>query len=88
MTLTNLESGKVGFQINRSVDELAHSIGKRLDTATAAQSNVIVRPRPDGKLIHLGDLDTAKAAKITPYSFLTFETSPGNFQAAEGPFSR
>lgn len=81
VTLTDVDGGKVAFQINRSVDELARSIGKRLDAATAAKQNFIIRPRPDAKLIQLDDLDRATAAKVAPHSFLTFETSPGNFQA-------
>ena len=42
---------------------------------------MIIRPRPNARLIQLDDLDSEKAAKMDPYSFLTFETSPGNFQA-------
>ena len=42
VTLTDVDGGKVAFQINRSVDELARSIGKRLDAATAAKQNFIM----------------------------------------------
>src|SRR5690349_10093072 len=81
VTLKTLEGMKAGFQSNRGVDELRRTIAKRLDTATAAKVNIIIRPRPDAKLIQLDDLDRAQAAKVAPHSFLMFETSPGNFQA-------
>ena len=81
VTLTDVDGNKVAFQINRSVDELRGSIGRRLEAATVARQNFIIRPRPDGKLIQLDDLDSAKAAKVAPYAFLIFETSAGNFQA-------
>jgi hypothetical protein len=81
ITLKNLEGAKVGFQSNRSVEEIRQSIGKRLEAATASRCNVIIRPRPDANLIQLDDLDSVKAAKVAPHAFLIFETSPGNFQA-------
>jgi hypothetical protein len=81
ITFKNLEGTKVGFQSNRSVEEIRQSIGKRLAAATASRCNVIIRPRPDENLIQLDDLDNGKAAKVVPHAFLIFETSPGNFQA-------
>src|ERR1039458_2716051 len=81
ITIKNLEGGKVGFQANCRLDNLRRTIGRELSQAEARQHNYIIRPRPDTALIQLDDLDSAKAAKVAPYAFLVFETSPGNFQA-------
>src|SRR6202035_272729 len=44
--------------------------------------SVIIRPYSEtATLIQLDDLDAEKVARVTPFSFLAFETSPGNFQA-------
>ena len=41
-------------------------------------ARVLRCPYPRARIKHL---DTTKAAKVAPYAFLVFETSPGNFQA-------
>ena len=81
ITIKNLEDGKVGFQANCRLDSLRRTIGRDLAQAEARNHNYIIRPRPDAALIQLDDLDSAKVAKVAPYAFLVFETSPGNFQA-------
>lgn len=86
VTLTDLAGEKTGFQSNRSLDELRHSVRRRLEAADRLHGNFIVRPRSTGaKLIQLDDLDQAKADRVAPHAFLVLRTSPGpdgagNFQ--------
>lgn len=87
VTLTDLAGQKTGFQSNRSLDELRHSMRRRIEAADRIQGNFIVRPRSTGaKLIQLDDLDQARADRVAPHAFLVLRTSPGpdgagNFQA-------
>lgn len=80
ITITEEAGAKVGYQSNRTADELRRTIAARLTAAERLKQNFIIRPRPDGRFIQLDDLDTAKAAKLAPFAFLAFETSPGNSQ--------
>lgn len=82
LTLTDIVGSKVGFRSNRSLDELRDTLPSILEEAARKQHNVIVRPRSSGPaLIQLDDIDAAAEAKLRPVSFLTLQTSPGNFQA-------
>ena len=69
-------------ELARPIDELRHTIGKALSAAIELRQNYIIRPRSTfAKLIQLDDLDSAKTDRIAPHTFMTLETSPGNFQA-------
>jgi RepB DNA-primase from phage plasmid len=82
VTLTDLAGQKTAYQPNRSVEELRRTISKRLEAAARSQANFIIRPRAiEAKLIQLDDLDTVKADRVAPYSFMVLCTSPGNYQA-------
>jgi hypothetical protein len=91
VTLLDIEGREQGYQSNRSLEELRRSMTKRLEVATRSQHSVVVRPRRSttALLIQLDDFDAAKADRIQPYSFLTLQTSPGNFQVwlavSDGP---
>jgi hypothetical protein len=90
VTLLDIEGREQGFQSNRSLEELRRSMAKRLEAATRSQHSVVIRPRSTtALLIQLDDFDEAKAERIQPYSFLTLQTSPGNFQVwlavSDGP---
>ena len=82
MTWTDAAGGKVAFRSNRSLDEMRATLPRILDDAAKQKHNVIVRPRRSGPvLIQLDDLDGVAQAKLRPVSFLTLQTSPGNYQA-------
>jgi hypothetical protein len=82
LLLTDIAGGKVKFYSNRPLAELRAALPRILDEAARHRHNVIVRPRGSGPtLIQLDDLDAAAEAKLRPVSFLTLNTSPGNFQA-------
>jgi hypothetical protein len=88
--LNDIEGREENFQSNRSLEELRRSMAKRLEAATRLQHSVIIRPRSStALLIQLDDFTAEKAAQIEPHSFLTLQTSPGNFQVwlavSDGP---
>jgi hypothetical protein len=90
VTFTDIEGEKIRYQVNRSVDELWHTIDKALHAAIEAKENYIIRPRfKEPQIIQLDDLDAAKAERIAPHAFMVLHTSPGNFQAwlavSDGP---
>ena len=61
----------------RTADELKHGLSGRLEAASRAQLNVIIRPRSKTALqIQLDDLSEDRAREIEPLSFLTVQTSP------------
>jgi RepB DNA-primase from phage plasmid len=73
-----------------SLGEMRGRITRVLQDAERHRHNVIIRPRSaTALLIQLDDCDELKAEHIQPYSFLTFRTSPGNYQVwlavADGP---
>lgn len=90
VSLTDIEeTGKV-FQPKCSIDELRHSLSKRLEAANRERYNVIIRPRSTtALLVQLDDFDEGKAVRMEPYAFMTVRTSPGNYQVwlavADGP---
>jgi len=90
VTLLDMEGREQGFQSSRSLEELRRSIGKRLDAAERLQQSIVIRPRSTTSLlIQLDDFTGDKAGQMEPYSFLSLETSPGNFQVwlavSDGP---
>lgn len=93
VTFTDIEGEKIRYQVNRSVDELWHTIDKALHAAIEAKENYIIRPRfKEPQIIQLDDLDAEKAERIAPHAFMVLHTSPGNFQAwlavSDGPQER
>jgi RepB DNA-primase from phage plasmid len=90
VTLLDIEGREQGFQRNRSLDELRHSIGRRLEAATDRQHSIVIRPRSMAALlIQLDDFTADKAAQLVPQAFMTVCTSPNNFQVwvavSDGP---
>lgn len=82
VTLNNIEGEKTGFELNRSPEELRRSMTRRLEAAAELQNNFIIRPRSTfARIVQLDDLDAAKVDSVAPFAFMTFRTSPGNFQA-------
>jgi RepB DNA-primase from phage plasmid len=90
VTLLDIEGREQGFQRNRSLDELRHSIGRRLEAATGQQHSIVIRPRSTAALlIQLDDFTAEKAVPLAPHTFMTVCTSPNNFQVwlavSDGP---
>ena len=81
VTLLDIEGREGGFQRNRSLAGLRHNMPRLLQSATATQHSLVIRPRSTtALLIQLDDFTQEKAAQIEPHSFLTIRTSPGNYQ--------
>ena len=90
VTLLNIEGREQGFQRNRSLDELRHSIRCRLEAATGQQHSIVIRPRSTAALlIQLDDFTADKAEQLAQHAFMTVCTSPNNFQVwlavSDGP---
>lgn len=90
VTLLDIEGREQGFQPSRSLEELRRSIGKRLESAERLQTSVVIRPRSTtALLIQLDDFTEDKARQMQLHSFLSLQTSPGNFQVwlavSDGP---
>jgi hypothetical protein len=90
VTILDIEGKEQSFQANRSLAELRHSIGHRLQAVTAARHSLVIRPRSaTALLIQLDDFTDEKAAAIDPYAFMTLKTSHGNGQVwlavSDGP---
>jgi hypothetical protein len=82
LTVIDLDEVIIHYRPNRSVDELRRTIGHVLNDAEHNRHNVIIRPRSTtATLIQLDDLDAKKAERITPQTFIVFQTSPANYQA-------
>jgi RepB DNA-primase from phage plasmid len=90
VTLLDIPGREQGFQRNRSLEELRHSIRRRLEAATEQQHSIVIRPRSTAALlIQLDDFTADKAAQLAPHAFMTVCTSPNNFQVwlavSDGP---
>jgi hypothetical protein len=82
VTRTTRGGDKEEFQRGVRLAELGRTLPHMLDTATARERNVIVRPHGPGvTFIQLDDLAADTLPRLAPAVFLTLETSPGNFQA-------
>src|SRR5271155_1309848 len=87
LTLTSQSGDKEYFRRNAPLDELGRSLQQGLlDDAAKHRRNVIIRPhdaKPDSQRdVSFLQLDDLKAHQLLPeLAFVTFETSPGNYQA-------
>jgi RepB DNA-primase from phage plasmid len=82
LTTTTAAGDKDTFRRAVPSGELALTLPRLLDTASAEKRNVIVRPHGPGiSFIQLDDLKADQLTRLAPAVFLTLETSPGNFQA-------
>ncbi len=83
ITHINIDAEKRGFRPRQSLEQTRQSMPFLIASAERRQNNVIVRPHnpPAVFLIQLDDLTLEKAERVRAASFLTLETSPGNYQA-------
>lgn len=82
VTRTTSAGDKDFFRRGVSLTDLARTLPGMIDTATAEQRNVIIRPHGRSvSFIQLDDLAADRLPRIAPAVFLALETSPGNFQA-------
>jgi hypothetical protein len=86
LTLTSQSGEKEYFRRNVPLDELGRSLQQgMLDDAAKHRRNVIIRPhdgKPDNQReVSFLQLDDLTADRLPEVAFVTFETSPGNYQA-------
>jgi hypothetical protein len=90
LTRLDLDGAECGWESSRTYQELSRSMAWRLETATAAQQSLVVRPRDtQALLVQLDDVVCRDVLRIAPYAFLSLRTSPDNHQiwlaVADGP---
>jgi hypothetical protein len=82
LTLTSRSGAKESFRRGVKLADLAAALPSMLDSATAKQRNIIVRPHGLGvSFTQLDDLKADMLARVAPAVFLILQTSPANFQA-------
>jgi RepB DNA-primase from phage plasmid len=85
LTLTSQSGGKEYFRGNVPLDELGRMLPAMLDEAAQRKRNVIIRPhdaKPDKQReVSFLQLDDLTADRLPEVAFVTFETSPSNYQA-------
>lgn len=81
ITLTTCMGEKDGYQRAVSYEETCQRLPELLDVAERQQLNVILRPLSPPVLLQLDDLDFQALERVRPVSFLSLETSLGNYQA-------
>jgi hypothetical protein len=80
--LTSRSGAKESFRRGVKLADLAAALPSMLDSATAKQRNIIVRPHGLGvSFTQLDDLKADMLARVAPAVFLILQTSPANFQA-------
>ncbi len=82
LTLTTLQGEKIRFRRAVPLNKLRRALPQHLTGAATLQYNIIVRPHGPGvEFIQLDDLQKDALQHGQAVSFLSLETSPGNFQA-------
>ncbi|MDE2125275.1 MAG: hypothetical protein KGJ62_01650 [Armatimonadetes bacterium] len=81
LTITSEIGEKVSFRRGVRGQELRRSLPDLLARCCAHRWNVIVRPKAPPVFLQLDDLDAERRGRLDRVSFLSLETSPGNFQA-------
>jgi hypothetical protein len=82
LTFLDIEGGKRGFRANQTERQLKNSLPLLFPGLTERQNSLVVRPHSgNAALIQLDDLNRETLAPLRDVSFLTLQTSPGNYQA-------
>lgn len=81
VTFLDIEGKKRGFRPNQTTRQVKQSLPLLFPGLKERQNSLVVRPHSDtSTLIQLDDLKTDTLAPVRDLSFLTLQTSPGNFQ--------
>jgi hypothetical protein len=81
LTVTAEDGEKVSFRRAVPLCELRRILPDLLDRCSGQRWNVIVRPKSPPILLQLDDLDENARERLQFVSFLSLETSPGNYQS-------
>lgn len=82
VTFLDIEGKKRGFRPLQSTRQVKHSLPKLFPGLRERQNSLVVRPYSEtATLIQLDDLKADTLVPLRDVSFLTLQTSPGNYQA-------
>jgi RepB DNA-primase from phage plasmid len=82
VTFLDIEGAKRGFRKDQSVRQLKNSLSLLFPGLKERQNSLVVRPHSEeAALIQLDDLNRETLAPLRDVSFLSLQTSPGNYQA-------
>lgn len=82
LTFLGIDGEKRGFRASQSVRQLKNSLPLLLPGLIERQNSLVVRPHSEtAALIQLDDLNNETLAPLRDVSFLTLQTSPGNYQS-------
>jgi hypothetical protein len=82
VTFLDIDGAKRGFRLRQSTWQVKHSLPKLLPGLRERQNSLVVRPHSEtSTIIQLDDLKADTLAPLRDVSFLTLQTSPGNYQA-------
>jgi len=80
LTITSENGEKVSFRRGVRGQELRRGLPDLLARCGGHRWNLIVRPKSPPVFLQLDDLDGARRDQLESVSFLSLETSPGNYQ--------
>lgn len=82
VTLTDQHRAKQAFKASRPIEGLRNAIASGfIQDCERRQRNIILRPTGNGpRLVQLDDLPKERTDLLSSFSFLSLETSPGNYQ--------
>lgn len=82
VTFLDIEGKKRGFRPNQTTRQVKNSLPLLFPGLQDRQNSLVVRPHSDrSTLIQLDDLKQDSLDRVADVSFLTLQTSPGNYQA-------
>jgi hypothetical protein len=82
VTFLDIEGKKRGFRPMQSARQVKHSLPRLFPGLKERQNSLVVRPHSGASaIIQLDDLKADTLAPVRDVSFLTLQTSPGNYQA-------
>jgi hypothetical protein len=82
VTFLDIDGAKRGFRRLQSTRQMKHSLPKLFPGLRERHNSLVVRPHSEtSAIIQLDDLKTDALAPVRDVSFLTLQTSPGNYQA-------
>jgi len=82
VTFLDMDGKKRGFRPHQSTSQVKNSLSPLLPGLLRRRNSLVVRPLSEKTtLIQLDDLKAETAAPVRDVSFLSLQTSPGNYQA-------
>jgi hypothetical protein len=81
VTVTDFQGEIVSYRPSVTIDNFKPTADQLVARAKRELLNVIIRPRSGMPLVQLDDISIETVERVRTFSFLAYETSPGNNQA-------